>query len=75
MTPDLGVVGVLELERELHQGIGDVGGGFVGDVSSCSCSVLCLRAIRLLGDLGSGAEALAFDDDGIDVVEDAVEDG
>jgi hypothetical protein len=29
VAPDLVVVGVLEVERELHQGVGDVGGGFV----------------------------------------------
>jgi hypothetical protein len=34
-----------------------------------------LRAIGLLGDLGFGAEALAFDEGGVDVAEDAVEDG
>ena len=31
VTPDLGVVGVLELECELHQGVGDVGRGLIGD--------------------------------------------
>jgi hypothetical protein len=31
VAPDLGVVGVLELERELHQGVGDVSRGFIGD--------------------------------------------
>jgi hypothetical protein len=43
--------------------------------SSCSCSVRRLRVIGLLGDLGFGAEALASDEDGVGVAEDAVEDG
>src|SRR5262249_22228673 len=31
VTPDLVVVGVLELEGELHQGVSDVGRGRIGD--------------------------------------------
>jgi hypothetical protein len=31
VASDLDVVGVLELERELHQGVGDVGRRLVGD--------------------------------------------
>src|SRR3974377_548552 len=31
VTPDLCVVAVLELERELHQGVGDVSRGLIGD--------------------------------------------
>jgi hypothetical protein len=31
VTPDLVVVGILKLKRELHQGVGDVGRGLIGD--------------------------------------------
>jgi len=31
VAADLVVVGILELERELHQGVGDVGRGLIGD--------------------------------------------
>ena len=31
VASDLDVVGVLELERELHQGVSDVSGGFIGE--------------------------------------------
>jgi len=73
----LSVVAVFEVEGELHQGIGDVSGGLVGE----GALVLLLGGVfasshrALLVDLFFGAEALALDDDGIDVVEDAVEDG
>lgn len=66
---DLGVVVVLELEGELHQRLGDVSGGFIGEVEFVR--LFCARGSRgigLLVDLGLGAEALAFDDDGIDVM-------
>ena len=72
----LGEVVVLEVERELHQGVTYVSGGLIGKGELVlSCSVRFLRAIGLLVDLFLGPEALAFDDDGIDVMEDAVEDG
>ena len=31
VAPDLDVVGVLKVERELHQRVGDVGSGLIGD--------------------------------------------
>ena len=39
----LSVVAVLEVEGELHQGIGDVSGGLIGEGALCCCSVGYLR--------------------------------
>ena len=73
----LSVVVCLEVEGELHQCLGDVGGGFIGDgeLMLLLCAGIRVEPSGLTVDLGFGAEALALDDDGIDVVQDAVEDG
>src|SRR5215471_10077294 len=77
MAADLDVVVVLEVESELHERGGDIGGGLVGygelvlllSAVFASCHGVLTRRFLF------SAEALAFDDDGIDVVQDAVEDG
>jgi hypothetical protein len=74
----LSVVCRLELESELHKNVGGIGGGFIGkgEVAPCRGGSRHRTASGdLLFDALSGAVALALDDDGIDVVQDAVEDG
>src|SRR5215475_2274825 len=66
VTTYLGVVVCLEVEGELHQCVGNVSGDFIGN------GELVGARHRSTLDLGLGAEALAFDDDGIDVVQDAI---
>src|SRR5262245_22473382 len=65
----------LEFEGELHECVGDVSGDFIGngELVRLFCAGFARHGSTV--DLGLGSEALAFDDDGIDVVQDAVEDG
>jgi len=71
-------VGRLELQGDLHQRVRDVGGGFVGDAYTGDWAErlrVIVAARTLLVNLVLHAEALAFDDDGVGVVQDAIEDG
>src|SRR5262245_41800700 len=65
----------LEFEGELHECVGNVSGDFIGNGELVGLFCAGFARHRSTLDLGLGAEALAFDDDGIDVVEDAIQDG
>ena len=73
VTPYLGEVGCLELHGELHERVGDVSGGLVGDGIFGGTRHGDHSGLRF--DRVFHAEALAFDDDRLSVVQDPVEDG
>ncbi len=75
MTVDLGEVGGLELQGDLHEHVGDVsrrlvGGGVFGQFKRAPP-----HRGDLLFDLVLHAKAFAFDDNRVHVVHDAIEDG
>src|SRR5262245_21827431 len=74
VTTYLGVMVCLEFEGELHECVGNVSGDFIGNGELVGLFCAGFARHRSTVDLGLGAEALAFDDDGIDVVEDAIQD-
>ena len=78
MTAYLGEVCRLELQGNLHQRVRNVSAAS----SETACSGDCAERLRvivvapgLLFNLVLHAEALAFDDDGVGVMQDAVQDG
>jgi len=71
----LGVVVCLEVEGELHQCLGDVSSDFIGNGELIRLFCAGFARHRSTVDFGLGAEALALDDDGIDLVQDTVKDG
>jgi hypothetical protein len=76
MAVDLVKVGCLELQSDLHEHVGDVSGGLIGDGVFGQFERACSRHYRpLLIDLVLHAEAFAFDDDGVHVAHDAIENG
>ena len=78
VTANLCEVGCLEFQSELHQRIGNISGGFIGDgifgrFGPAAC-VFSWSLPGLLFDFVLHAEAQAFDDDRVGVMQDTVED-
>jgi hypothetical protein len=75
VTANLIEVSSLELQGDVHEHLGDVGGRLVADGIFWQFERARSRHADLLFDLVFHAEAFALDDHGIDVVRDAIENG